>query len=606
MKLQQIAAALALMGAAQAMAIPAKPGVSYNMVQPDGSVVTLTKHGDEFGHYYLTSDSKMVVEANGAYFFGKIGPDGLLSASDVLAANLEKRSAAQQKYAEGMCATDMMEAFSQVRANAPRANAPRVSDAATDTDTEAVENPSFGVGLFPNTTYPSIGQVNGLVFLVEYQDVKFTRSDEETFKYFNSLLNARDYTEENAVGSAYDYFALASQGRFDPTFDVYGPITLPENRAFYGENTSTGSDKNPEQMVMHAADVLLEQGVDFSKYDNDGDGIVDNVYVYYAGNAEADTDISDAVWPHSYKLSYKLYPLKGYKVGDVYLNSYACGNEIQRDGSLDGVSTFIHEFSHVMGLPDLYDTSGVHSASAMEYSVMDIGVYNGSGRIPPIYSTFERNALKWIDLEVITGPTTIYLENLLESNKGYIIPTDNKKEFFLIENRQQISWDKKIPYHGMLIWHIDYLNSKWTYNTVNNDASHQRVDLIKARGKASNIYSQRQNYPFPSKLGITSFTYETTPSMRTWADDDLGLPITDIAEKDGIITATVAGGAGIADGIADIPGINISGRTITAEEPFAVVDLLGRAIGSGTQVTAPSSGIYFITMRDKSSKIAIK
>ena len=280
----------------------------------------------------------------------------------------------------------------------------------------------------------------------------------------------------------------------------------------------------------------------------------------------------------------------------------------------DGVGTFIHEFSHVMGLPDLYATDYSTAFTPGEWSVLDYGPYNNDGCTPPIYSIYERYALGWIEPTVIDGPATIRLDNVME-NKGCIIPTKRANEFFLLENRQQTGWDTFIPGHGMLVWHVDYNSYIWAQNTVNNNASHQYVDLE----EADNIRSEntRAGDAFPGTSKVTSFTDTTTPSMKTWTGAKLNLPITDITETDGIITFNVAGGdinAGfsMAD-VRTVPTVSVIGCDIVVRGASGLVVTVTTADGR-TVYNAPatsqtfirvSAGLYIVRVGDTVVKTVV-
>ena len=205
-----------------------------------------------------------------------------------------------------------------------------------------------------------------------------------------------------------------------------------------------------------------------------------------------------------------------------------------------GIGTFCHEFSHVLGLPDLYSTDYyVPSFTPDSWILMDRGPYNNNGKTPPYYSIYERYALGWITPQEIGKPADIKLDNI-SKNVGYIIKTDNENEYFLLENRQQEGWDKYIPGHGMLIWHIDYNQEVWDLNAVNNIPSHQYVDIEEA--DAIQTDETRAGDTFPGTSNVTSFTDDTNPSMKTWKGNGLNKPITDIEEKDGIIRFKISGG----------------------------------------------------------------
>ncbi len=517
-----LGAALLAFGAA---AVPAKRIVK-DVTLADGSVVRATLMGDEHCRFYLTAEGAVLMpDDRDELFFACQGPDGRLMRSSEVASKAAPASARLSALQPAITRS--------VELRAPERSARIKAAAAAGT-----ANESKGVGLYASSYIHGIGSPRALVILVEYKDVKFTTSN--AGEYFNNLVNQPGFNKNGATGSVMDYFTEASMGQFTPKFDVLGPVTLPQNQSYYGGNDAWGNDKNPTDMVRHAA-AALDATVDFSVYDNDGDGVVDNVYIIYAGKGEASGGAANTVWPHSFDLSQEGGV---YKVDGVYMDHYACSNEIE-GSKPDGIGTFVHEFSHVLGLPDLYTTDYGSAANLTPgaYSVLDYGPYNNNGNTPPSYSIFERNAMGWMDCEVLDSPRDLELEHIMTSNKGYIIPTGNKNEFFLLENRQQAGWDKYIPGHGMLIWHIDYKASPWMSNSVNNTASHQYVDIEEAGGTANSTNATTMaSYPFPGTKNKTAFTSSTTPALKTWAGKAIDMPITEITEKGGVITALAAGG----------------------------------------------------------------
>lgn len=523
-----IIAITALMAYAVAMAVPAFPGPIV-FTQPDGSEITVYIRGDERAHCYLSADGYLLVNDNNALYYGKALADGKIVRSDILAKKAENRSASDLAFLAGV---DMSLVDSSMRKIAEQSKfsvgemAMRPAAKAASSSASEQGHPSYGKGLFPGTHFPAFGEQKGLVVLVEYQDVKFTLAN--AADYFSRLLNEEGFSDYNATGSARDYFIQNSNGQFMPEFDVYGPITLSHNREFYGGNNKNGDDNAPEQMVIEACQ-QLDSEVDFTQYDRDGDGLIDNVYVFYAGSGEASGGGANSVWPHSWNVVY----VGNYMFDGVRLANYACSNEWY--SGPDGIGTFVHEFSHVMGLPDLYATSYTSSFTPGSWCVMDNGSYNNNSRTPPGYGAFERNALGWCKPKVVTGEEgDCELEHIGETNEAYLIPTEKANEFFLMENRQKKGWDTYIPGHGMLIWHIDYNEAVWNSNTVNNTSSHQRVDLEEADGMRSE--ENRDGDAFPGTAGVTSFTDDTNPGMLTWSDSRLYMPITDIKESNGVVS----------------------------------------------------------------------
>lgn len=544
-------------------AVKARPGI-HKMQQPDGSTIDVILVGDEHAHLYLTPDS-LPLERDAAGF---LRPTGATS-REAFAELAQKRRQSKQRRAA---------------------------------------LPQNGLGVFSNS-FPVRGDVKALVLLVNYKDVKF--STPNPHEYFSNMLMQEGFSDYNGTGSARDYFVDNSMGVFRPEFDCYGPVELPQNRSYYGGNDWYGEDKAPEDMIKHAVQILDDE-VDFSQYDTDGDGFVDNVYVFYAGEGEAGGGGDDTVWPHSYNILNGAG--KTVRADGVTFDYYACSNEWE-GGKPDGIGTFVHEFSHVMGLPDLYDTEYENAiyVTPASWSVLDSGNYNNDSRTPAGYSAYERNALGWNEPELIDGPASIELEEIGSSNASFIIQTEKTNEFFLLENRQKTGWDAYLPGHGMLIWHIDYNSSVWTNNAVNNTKAHQYVDIVEANNSPNSRTSTNlAAYSWPGTKNKTSFTSSTAPAFKSWAGKAIDLPITDITETDGKIRFDVAGG-GPSTGIAEVAapeaaGLRVNGRTLSCDGEILVYDLAGRLVVAGADaVEVPAAGIYVVrTAAGAATKLSVK
>ncbi|MDE6741115.1 MAG: M6 family metalloprotease domain-containing protein [Muribaculaceae bacterium] len=574
-----------------AWAVPAKKGAICTVSQQDGSVMRLTVVGDEHNHYYLTTDKKVVIAANGEYCYASINEKGKVLNSKIKAHAPEKRTAEESAFIEKLSTEVIVKAIMKAPAE------------------EGVGNSHDGTGQFPNNTFPCTGNVKALVFLVGYSDVPFS---EKSVEYFEKMITQEGFSENGATGSCRDFYVDASNGQFIPEFDVYGPVNLPNPRSYYGGNDENGQDSRPEEMMLHAAQ-LLDNEVDFSQYDTDGDGFVDNVFIFYAGEGEAAGGGADTVWPHQWERAFNQ------KFDGVRLMRYACGPELISPKSKDGIGTFCHEFGHVLGLPDLYNT---YEASAdytpLSWSIMDSGCYNNNSRTPPTLSAFERNALGWMgdNLIEIKGPATCTLEHIIDSNKAYIISTPIENEFFILENRQQNGWDKYLAYHGMMIWHIDYNATIWINNVPNNNESHQCIDLIEACDRNYPDRLNQRGYPFPGSNMVTEYKFGGSPDFKTWAGENLGLDITDIKEVNGKITFDVAGGGEDPDaGISTIKyidaSINVSNRTISVstEGGISIYDLTGSNIAVGynslsTAILTP--GIYIVRTPISMTKVLVE
>ncbi len=521
-----LTAGAVMLAVADADAIVARRGL-MNISQPDGTTVKAYIQGDEYHHVYMSEDScVLVADESQTLCYAMLDKAGRLVSSGIKASDIYMRSDEAKAFLGTVSRSELLKAVKSGAKTSPRmARVPQ-------------RLAQGGVGLC-TTSFPNTGDVPACVLIVSYSDVDFTLDD--PYDYFNRLLNADEFTDYGGTGSARQYFIDQSHGAFRPKFDLYGPVKLPRRRSHYGSNDYWGNDQYAWQMVTDALSILDDE-VDFSKYDTDGDGYIDNIYVFYAGGGEATGGGANSVWPHSWDID--AANVGTYSYDGVTVNHYACSNEWEAQSQKPGgIGTFVHEFSHVLGLPDLYATTYTSAFTPGTWSVLDYGPYNNDGRTPPAYSAYERNALGWMEPKVLGEPATVSMKPITDSNEAYIIPTSKKNEFFLVENRQQEGWDEFIPGHGMLVWHIDYVQSVWDGNKVNNTASHQYVDLEEANNSTVDTPTARAGNSFPGTGNKTSFTDDTAPSMRTWAGAALNIPITGITESmDGYVTFDVCGG----------------------------------------------------------------
>ncbi len=585
-----ILAAMGITSIPMMHAIVAKPGV-IQASQPDGILVSIRLEGQFGNHLAYSSDGYLLTtDSEGFYVFADCTDDGMPVATNIRAINPEVRTA-------------------DIKAAISRLDQSRITDAflsRNEIATRSGDAPMKGPGLFSNH-FPTSGEQPSIAILVNFSDNQFTLENPKDF--YHRQLNEEGFSDYGGTGSARDYFIENSYGQFMPAFDVYGPVTLANPIEYYGKNDKWGNDALAHEMVIEACQ-LLDDEIDFSKYDRNGDGVIDNVYVFYAGYGESDGGASTTIWPHSYDLEYA-DPSQKYMFDGVQLNHYACSNEVDFETKAPaGIGSFTHEFSHVLGLPDLYATDGSNAFTPGYWSVLDVGSYNNNSCTPPNYSSFERYALDWMEPVIIDTPGDYTLENLADSNKAYMFPTEETREFFLFENRQQTGNDTYLPGHGMLVWHIHFNQLIWDDNIVNNKASHQYVDLV----EADNIQTTRtaSGDSFPGKSNVTNYTSDTTPAFLSWAGVSPGFDILDIAEtEDGIITFTANAyeESGIDDIFAnDSEDINISGRKISCENGTATVyDLSGKTVATVTaNPVTLQPGLYIVSYASKTQKIAIK
>ena len=505
----------ALCFSALSNAVPAYPGLIRH-TQPDGSVVQVRLHGDEYCHW-VTDASGKVLEKDAKGFY-RPGSE----------ASLRMRKAA-----------------AAVRRSAFRSRVPAKAGIAS-------------------------GQKRFLVILVEFSDVHFASSTANAD--FNALLNEHNYSVNGGTGSARDFYYENSCGLFEPLFDVFGPVTLSNTQAYYGGNDSYGNDKYPQYAVRDGCNGLNSQ-IDFSRYDNDGDGKVDLVFMYYAGQGEADGGSEDCIWPHQWELSSGSVSLT---LDGKTIDSYACTNEIVGYGTLEGkmcgIGTACHEFGHAMGLPDFYDTDYTdndQSAGMFFFSTMDSGSYNNEGRTPPYFTMEERILLGWLQessIQEITASGSYTLPSVSQ-NVAYKTATDQDGEYFVYECRGENGWDAALESYGLIVTHVDKssrtvkiidgsgytrnvtassLWSNWEqYNSINENGSHPCCYIVPSSGQrdllfghflySGNYYfddSKAPMIPFPGNPAITSYRAES------WNGVESDVRLSNIAYSNNQVTFT--------------------------------------------------------------------
>lgn len=528
----QVAVAVAL------WAVPAKRS-EVRFTQPDGKVITLSLRGDECFHYRVLADGMPVKRGEDGSFYYALFSGDSLQVTGTLAHEAADRSADEIRFVN--------ENRAEVQRNIGRVSRERMAQR----NARRVERMKAGRAVAQKVGTPSgtEGRKKGLVILVNFSDVKMKAA--HTQAAFNDMMNKEGYNENGNIGSVRDYFKAQSYGKLTIDFDVVGPVNLANGMAYYGENSGYYEDDvRPGQMVAEACKAVDSQ-VNFSDYDWDGDGYVDQVYVVYAGYGEAAVDApANAIWPHEWLLEESDYGKKLY-LDNVYINTYACSSELNgSSGSkMEGIGTMCHEFSHCLGLPDFYDTNG-NSFGMDSWSLMDYGCYNGDGYVPSAYTSYERMYSGWLEPKVLDAPCKIEgMQPITSAPEAYIIYNDgNRNEYYLLENHQNESWDSEAYAHGLMVLHVDYDENAWKENTVNNVASRQRMAIIPADNSLKPTEASLKGDLFPGTVQNNSLTDYSQPAARLYNKNSngsylMGKPIEDISEtQDGLISLTFMGG----------------------------------------------------------------
>lgn len=518
------------------------------ITQSDGTRLTVIGHGDENFSYYTTTDGILLFHEGKNFFIAGMEADGTFINTEILAHEADCRTELEKTLINKQ---DRSLFLSFAQSQAHKARIMR----------EPVKNDHT---LFPHTGTPKV-----LVILAEFSDVKFTVNEPK--KAFEQYLNAEDKLENlgnhdtSNIGSVRKYFTDMSFGQFQPQFDVYGPITLDKPLEYYGANT----DYTKDNMKVFIPDVCkaVDNDVDFSEYDQNGDGYVDLVYVIYAGYSESfDGNSSYCIWPKSGATSY------GGQYDGVTVYRYGVNNELngvegEQTGYINGIGLFCHEFSHCMGMPDLYTTTAAPQETQnannqeMEYwSIMDSGTYIANGYRPAAYTAWEREVFGWFEIETLQSKGIFELKPIDEGGKAYRIKNDNDvsgKEYYILENIQQRGYNVSQLGHGMLAIHVDYNENIFSLsnNSVNNTLGHPRMTVLAADGLLLNsIYrgydengkwvedatyfnKEAAGDPFPGTSNVHELTDKTPVRPIVYNGTALNKPIYDIQEdENGIIT----------------------------------------------------------------------
>lgn len=367
------------------------------------------------------------------------------------------------------------------------------------------------------TTRAYTGEKKGLVIMVQFSDKSFSTSYTKSF--CSRMMNEEGFSDEPFVGSVRDYFLAQSSNSFILDFDVVGPVTLSRSYRYYGANDRDGNDKYPGQMAAEAC-IAATDSVDFSDYDWDGDGEVEQVIILYAGKGEADSGSESTIWPHEWYLSSSDYG-KSLTLDGVTVDQYAAINELQGygtyNGQANGIGTFCHEFSHCLGFPDLYDTEGSNFGMCT-WSLMDYGSYNGDTYQPCAYTSYERMTAGWLTPTVLGDDdvSVTSMQPITQAQEAYIMYNEkDSNEYVLLENRQLDGWDESGYGAGLLAIHVDYDEEVWYYNTVNNEADHQRCTIYHA--------DNSDGYSYASDLAGDPFPYDSNDSLTQYSTPALQL-----------------------------------------------------------------------------------
>ena len=602
-----------LFAAMTAGAVKMKPGINI-IKQTDGTTITVRAYGDEDLSYFLASDGTLLYQEGTNFYIAGVKADGTLYSTGVLAHEPSMRTIKEISAIKAQNA----KAFYNSMETQAKANKVRREPMTPD-----------------NSLLPSLGKHKIPVILVEFSDVEFSvENPKATFdKYLNGkeLFNKETDPEMGQnYASVAKYFKDMSFGKFEPEFEVYGPVNLGKPLATYGAGYS--SEENMGLLLTDAC-TAVDDEVDFTQYDSNDDGNIDLIYIIYAGFSQSIAGNStDCIHPKSGYLSLA----KSFDGMDV--KRYGVNNELngtpadQANGPIiNGIGLFCHEFSHCMGLPDLYPKSGSIAEACinqnMDYwSLMDAGEYTANGYRPTAYTAWERERLGWMEIGTLTGPSNVELKSLDEGGAAFRIYNDKDEtghEYYIVENVQNNGWNKNLFGNGLMVTHVDYLSSQFSLGgcKVNNTGGHPRMHVMAADGmfvpeyflgstiedsyitflkehnadlvaKYGGQVFSIEDYKaeaagdlFPGTSNATSLTDDSQP-MKAWTynGETMGKPITDITNdtEKGIVSFKFMGGGEPVDGINEV--------TVNKTTDSRVYSISGTYMGN--DINSLPKGIY--------------
>lgn len=591
-----IAAAMLLHISAHAVQAYSLP---VDFTQKDGTTLTIIGHGDENMHYYTTTDGVLLFHDGNSFYVAKTNESGAIVSTGILAHNADKRTAEEKN---AVCKQDKPRFYASLQAMAAKQFAPAKGAANAD---------------FISHT----GKPKTLVILAQFSDDKFTIK--EPYKAFQQYLNAEgemtDYgnSDTKNYGSVAKYFTDMSKGAFTPEFDLYGPVTLDNPLKTYGE----GNDNMPLFVSDVCKAAKSQLNINFADYDSDGDGAVDLVYIIYAGYSESwSGNPTDCIWPKSGTVNIA-DSFDGKSICRYGVNNELNGRKGQQVGMINGIGLFCHEFSHCMGMPDFYATTAAtqecqtaENQSMDWWSIMDLGEYVNNGYRPTAYTAWEREHFGWTEIADLTESAEgVELKAVDNGGKALRIRNGADKsgnEFIVVENIQKDGWNKSLPGHGMIAYHVEYDPNIFTSknNTVNNTLGHPRMALIPADGllmKTTNPkYANETNVsalhmtevkgdPFPGTSNVKELSSKHNLPNFAWytGANDVAQSFTNISEdtESGIVTFDF-----------NTPATGI--YDITADEPTDGNTYTINGINLGKNARHMKGGIYI----KNNKKIVVK
>lgn len=398
-----------------------------------------------------------------------------------------------------------------------------------------------------------VGQFKVLAILVEFPADSSNPAHPSSVaaSFFDSLIF------DSAGNTVADYYDEISYGQLDMV-TVNLPSSLgwrmaPQTYAYYvnGQNGTGAYPQNTQKLVEDLVD-QIDPLVDFSNYDNDGNGYVDVLLIVHSGTGAEFSGSDNDIWSHKWSITPR------YKDG-VYISSYTVQPEFWSTSGDMTIGVYVHEFGHVLGLPDLYDID-YSSGGIGKWGIMAYGSWSGPtgmGESPAHPCAWSRVQMGFATPVNVTANTySQAISNVGGGGSIYRLWNSGAvgNEYFLVENRQKTGYDSYLPGSGLLVWHVDDGKSDNTQEWWPGQpgANHYLVALEQADG----LFELEHEYdygdgsdPFPGTLNNTTFDASTTPGSDSYTSGTSFVKIDNISSSAQVMYADliVAFSAGSGD-----------------------------------------------------------
>lgn len=334
----------------------------------------------------------------------------------------------------------------------------------------------------------SMGSPKILVCLANFSDVKFTVGEnaDAVKEVFDVFFNGNGIGAGDNSHSVRDYFQAMSGGQFSPEFVIMDAVDVSRERSYYGDANGSGRRVVFRNEALGLLAPQIQERID--ELDTNGDGKIDGVIIVFPGcgaNVGDKNGMHPACWTSASTIAGVTYATE--LVAPELLGMDESGQGGINNAKLNGIGVFVHEMSHMLGLPDFYDLN--YKAAGMDYwSLMDYGEYWRNGYAPTPYTAYERNFMGWMPLVELSEPTYVpAMKALSDGGSAYIIYNDgNRNEYYILENRNTSdSWSASLCStlgSGLMVYHVDYDATAWGSNRVNVNVGRQRMTIVPANG----------------------------------------------------------------------------------------------------------------------------